>query len=110
MIAAILAVIAMSCAQSEVVNAETGQVVQESNSLKGRRYHTTVAPSSVNMGVMEYKRGGMTYLFIEGSTGLCAVNYTLDSIELSYHQDETGPIPQEEIPKTSNTNLTGVWR
>jgi hypothetical protein len=99
-----------SCApKNKVVEADTGKVVDEGNKLPGESYYVPKAPVSTKMGVTEYTKGGMTYLVIETSQGLCIVNYTLDSIELSFHEPKPRPLLEEE-PKISNTQLVGVWR
>lgn len=98
------------CAQPRTVDAKTGEIVKESNTLNGKSFRVPQAPVSSKLGVMEYSRGGMTYLVMETSQGISVVNYTLDSIELSYHDDEPGPLPKEEIPNTSTTGVIGVWR
>lgn len=106
------------CAEPTVANAETGEIVQEGNALKGRKYVVPSLPNSVHVGVVEYTKGNMTYLIMEGVKGMCVVNYTLDSIEMTYHRIEVGSdtvyhpsTPPWTAPTISNPSHTvGVWR
>ena len=111
----LLSLIGAGCEEHpKTVNAETGEVVQESNRLEGTKLYTQRLPLSSSVGVVEYKRGNMVYLIIESSHAgsVEVVNYTLDSIEMSwYHDDPRDVLPpgSPSPPIMSNTKL-GVWR
>lgn len=83
---------ALSCKESKVVKADTGEVINEGP--PPAKTYDAKGDNNI-FDVVELKRGDVTYLvFIRGDgvSGIEVVNYTLDSLEVSFqkeHLDKT---------------------
>lgn len=88
--------------RSTEVNAETGEVVKEGSQLNSKIYK--LKETDDGLRIVEYSRGGMKYLvFTRGSGSLVIINYTLDSIELTYHQTPSDEEYHERSPARTFT-------
>lgn len=100
------------CKQPQVVKADTGEIVQESNKLQ-KVVEYDVAGDDNDFDVVELKRGDITYLvFVDYQTGMHVINYTMDSLEVSFQKEHLDKTPQtgfltdgdELMRSTKNTN------